>query len=77
MTILLMPHKLLRFIKGAPAQGLFFVAGVSLELSAFCDIDWGACPLTRHSISGFFCVAPEDFDFMEVEEAGSCVSLLS
>ncbi|CAM8888862.1 unnamed protein product [Rhodiola kirilowii] len=46
-------HRLLRYIKGAPAQGLFFSAKSDLILSAFCDADWAACPKTRRSTTGF------------------------
>ncbi|CAM8985469.1 unnamed protein product [Rhodiola kirilowii] len=46
-------HRLLRYIKGAPAQGLFFSAKSDLALIAFCDADWAACPKTRRSTTGF------------------------
>ncbi|CAM8999551.1 unnamed protein product [Rhodiola kirilowii] len=46
-------HKVLRYIKMAPAQGLFYPSGKDLRLSAFCDADWGACPITRKSITGY------------------------
>lgn len=46
-------HHVLRFIKAAPAQGIFFSATSDLKLRAFCDADWASCPLTRRSISGF------------------------
>ncbi|CAM8898856.1 unnamed protein product [Rhodiola kirilowii] len=45
-------HKLLRFIKGSPAQGLFFPSSSDLRLQAFCDADWASCPVTRKSITG-------------------------
>ncbi|CAM8937957.1 unnamed protein product [Rhodiola kirilowii] len=44
--------RLLRYIKNAPAQGILFPASSSLQLHAFCDADWAACPLTRRSITG-------------------------
>ncbi|CAM8987644.1 unnamed protein product [Rhodiola kirilowii] len=44
--------RLLRYIKGAPAQGLYFGAQSDLQLKAFCDADWATCPLTRKSITG-------------------------
>ncbi|CAM8984771.1 unnamed protein product [Rhodiola kirilowii] len=37
--------RLLRYIKNAPAQGIMFSAYSSLQLQAFCDADWVACPL--------------------------------
>ncbi|CAM8953525.1 unnamed protein product [Rhodiola kirilowii] len=46
-------HRLLRYIKNAPAQGLFFSANSLLKMIAYCDVDWAACPKTRRSISGF------------------------
>ncbi|CAM8971500.1 unnamed protein product [Rhodiola kirilowii] len=44
--------RLLRFIKRAPAQGILFPADSSLQLQAFCDADWAACPITRRSLTG-------------------------
>ncbi|CAM8959948.1 unnamed protein product [Rhodiola kirilowii] len=44
--------RLLRYVKAAPAQGILFPARSDLQLKAFCDADWAACPLTRRSITG-------------------------
>ncbi|CAM8877760.1 unnamed protein product [Rhodiola kirilowii] len=44
-------HKVLRYLKGAPAQGFFYPSDQPLQLTTFCDADWGACPLTRKSVS--------------------------
>ncbi|CAM8908070.1 unnamed protein product [Rhodiola kirilowii] len=44
--------RLLRYIKAAPAQGIFFPSQSDLQLQAFCNADWAACPLTRRSITG-------------------------
>ncbi|CAM8915811.1 unnamed protein product [Rhodiola kirilowii] len=46
-------HKVLRFIKGAPAQGLLFSSKSDLALTAFCDADWASCPITRKSVTGY------------------------
>ncbi|CAM8956843.1 unnamed protein product [Rhodiola kirilowii] len=46
-------HKVLRYLKSAPAQGLFYPANQPLLLTAYCDADWGACPITRRSVTGY------------------------
>ncbi|KAK3018899.1 hypothetical protein RJ639_005104 [Escallonia herrerae] len=44
----------LRYLKAAPAQGLFLLADSPLQIYAFCDSDWASCPLTRHSVTEYF-----------------------
>ncbi|CAM8905397.1 unnamed protein product [Rhodiola kirilowii] len=39
--------RVLRYIKAAPAQSIFFQAKSPLHLETFCDADWASCPLTR------------------------------
>ncbi|CAM9002604.1 unnamed protein product [Rhodiola kirilowii] len=46
-------HKVLRYLKGAPAQGIFYPSGQSLQMKAYCDVDWASCPVTRKSTSGY------------------------
>lgn len=46
-------YRVLRYLKNAHAQGLFYPANATLQLTAFCDADWGSCPLARRSIIGF------------------------
>nr|KYP54918.1 Retrovirus-related Pol polyprotein from transposon TNT 1-94 [Cajanus cajan] len=46
-------HRILRYIKGKPGQGLFYPASFPLQLKAFSDSDWAACIDTRKSISGY------------------------
>ncbi|CAE6201802.1 unnamed protein product [Arabidopsis arenosa] len=46
-------HKVLRYIKSNPGQGLMYSADSELCLNAFSDADWAACKDTRRSVSGF------------------------
>ncbi|CAM8966637.1 unnamed protein product [Rhodiola kirilowii] len=45
--------KVLRYVKNAPGQGIFFAANATLHLEAYCDADWASCPIIRRSVSGF------------------------
>ncbi|PNX81282.1 retrovirus-related Pol polyprotein from transposon TNT 1-94, partial [Trifolium pratense] len=45
--------KLLRYLKGNPGTGLFFPRNTTLQLSGFSDADWGGCPDSRRSITGY------------------------
>lgn len=45
--------KLLRYIKNASGQRLLLSASSSLKLSVYSDADWGTCPMTRRSLSGY------------------------
>ena len=45
--------RVLKYLKGAPAAGLFFLATSDLKLKGYADPDWGTCLDTGHSISGF------------------------
>ncbi|CAM8889721.1 unnamed protein product [Rhodiola kirilowii] len=46
-------HKVLRYLKLAPAQGLLYPANQHLVLKAYYDADWGACPITIKSVTGY------------------------
>ncbi|KAG7569356.1 Zinc finger CCHC-type [Arabidopsis thaliana x Arabidopsis arenosa] len=46
-------HRVLRYLKGNPGQGLFYAADSDLCLNAFADADWGTCQDTRRSVTGF------------------------
>ena len=45
---------LLRYLKAHPDQGLFFSSSSSLQLKAFSNADWGTCPDSRRSVTGFY-----------------------
>ena len=45
--------KVLRYLKGYPSNGLFFLADSSLQLKAFNDNDWARCPNIKRSVTGF------------------------
>ena len=46
-------YHVLEYIKSTVGQGLFFSTTSCVQLKAFADADWAACPDTRQSISGF------------------------
>ncbi|XP_050117695.1 uncharacterized mitochondrial protein AtMg00240-like [Malus sylvestris] len=46
-------HKVLKYIKQAPGQGIFLPSTGSLQLQAFCDAGWVRCRDTRRSITGY------------------------
>jgi len=45
--------RVVRYLKGAPGQGLFFSSNNDFRLRAYCDSDWAGCPLTRRSTTGY------------------------
>lgn len=45
---------ILRYIKKAPTQGLFFASDSPLQLKAFSDSNWASCCLTCKSVTSFF-----------------------
>lgn len=46
-------YRVLRYLKQAPGQGILLSATGSLHLSAYSDSDWGGCPTSRKSLTGF------------------------
>ncbi|CAL0309623.1 unnamed protein product [Lupinus luteus] len=45
--------QILQYLKNNPYQGLFFSSQNDLSLRAFCDSDWGSCPISRKSTTGY------------------------
>jgi hypothetical protein len=46
-------HRVLRYIKHSPGQGILLSATSNIQLHAFCDADWARCRDTRRSITGY------------------------
>ncbi|XP_019087371.1 PREDICTED: uncharacterized protein LOC109127258 [Camelina sativa] len=46
--------RVVRYLKGTPGQGVLLSSECDLKLYGWCDSDWGGCPLTRRSVSGWF-----------------------
>ena len=43
----------LRYLKGTPSYGILLCANSSLQVHAYCNADWGTCPLTRRSLTSY------------------------
>ncbi|XP_019156522.1 PREDICTED: uncharacterized protein LOC109153165 [Ipomoea nil] len=50
---MLAAHRILRYIKQAPGQGLLFPKHSELHLNVFSDSDWAACSESRKSITSY------------------------
>ncbi|XP_016552610.2 uncharacterized mitochondrial protein AtMg00810-like [Capsicum annuum] len=53
------PHMLaglhiLRYLMNDPDQGIFMPSSPSVEIYAYANSDWAACPVSRHSVTGFY-----------------------
>ncbi|KAG7551468.1 Retrotransposon Copia-like N-terminal [Arabidopsis thaliana x Arabidopsis arenosa] len=46
-------HRIVRYLKGDPGRGLFYSAQSEIRLQAFSDADWGTCPDSRRSTTGY------------------------
>ncbi|XP_019087633.1 PREDICTED: uncharacterized protein LOC109127425 [Camelina sativa] len=45
--------RLVRYLKGSPAQGILLRSDSAIVVSAYCDSGYNACPLTRRSLSAY------------------------
>ena len=45
--------RVVRYLKNAPGQGLFFSSNNDFRLRAYCDSDWAGCPFTKRSTTGY------------------------
>ncbi|KAM1364809.1 hypothetical protein ACFX2F_043330 [Malus domestica] len=46
-------HRLLRYLKNVPGQGLLFSSQSKLNLIGYYDADWARCLITRRSVTGY------------------------
>ena len=46
--------KLVRYLKGTLGQGILLRADSQKHITGWCDSDWGGCPLSRRSLTGWF-----------------------
>ena len=46
-------RRIIRYLRESPSCGLFFPTNTSLQLVAYSDVDWAACPDTRQSTTGW------------------------
>ncbi|XP_077215980.1 uncharacterized protein LOC143850645 [Tasmannia lanceolata] len=46
-------HRVLRYLKQTPGQGILMSSSSSLQLTALCDSDWARCTESRRSITGY------------------------
>ncbi|XP_070056845.1 secreted RxLR effector protein 161-like [Nicotiana tomentosiformis] len=45
--------RVVRYLKNAPGLGVLLKRESAQPLLGFCDSDWGVCPVTRRSVSGY------------------------
>ncbi|GMI67901.1 hypothetical protein HRI_000459300 [Hibiscus trionum] len=45
--------RVVRYVKKNPGLGILLPAAGMPHLTAYCDVDWAACPLTRKSVTGY------------------------
>ncbi|KAH9748380.1 protein kinase domain-containing protein [Citrus sinensis] len=45
--------RVLRYLKGSPSKGILLSSTSDLHIRGYCDADWGSCPTTRRSVTGY------------------------
>ena len=46
--------RVVRYLKNALSQGLFFSSNSDFRLRAYCDSDWAGCPIIKRSTTGYY-----------------------
>ena len=46
--------RVLHYLKGSTGEGILLHAKSDFQLYEFCDSDWGACSLSRRSLTSYF-----------------------
>lgn len=46
-------HRVLKYLKGTPGQGILLPSTGELRLAIYYDANWARCPDTRRSTTGF------------------------
>jgi len=44
-------RRVLQYIKGTPGYGILLRTDCDLQIHAYCDADWDACPLTGYLVT--------------------------
>ncbi|XP_019177874.1 PREDICTED: uncharacterized protein LOC109173072 [Ipomoea nil] len=52
-THLTAAHRVLRYLKGSPGNGLFYSSNSDIKVQGFSDSDWATCAESRKSITGY------------------------
>lgn len=45
--------RVVRYLKGTFGQGILLKSDPDLQVSVYCDSDWGICPLTCRSLTSY------------------------
>nr|AWW15216.1 putative polyprotein [Leavenworthia alabamica] len=46
--------RVVRYLKSDPGQGILLQSTSNFQITGWCDSDWGSCPITRRSVTGYF-----------------------
>ena len=46
-------RRVLRYLKGTSRYGILLQSNCDLQIHAYCNANWSACPLTRQSITAY------------------------